>query len=379
MDNYKASVRKNAGTSAAWLLMFLAGAAVAAPVVQQASGTFNHKGMVTITGSGFGSKATATPVIWDDCSVGTYPTDAGWTGSYPNVGAVSDYLQYRTPIRGVALPHTHITKYMAGAHSTDSYVTFWKARSMAAGYPQYTYLSYYHRADPAWVFGGDNNYKTYDFSTGVQQNAANNLYSAFIVHPNSNTDPSSNIQWLFNDDAYGGGTPTLDNNQYYWGPGQNPMAGWTKNEWEIKWTPNSDGYIKMWENGVLTMNYKGPTDKYPGTARTEAIGGYARNYPQPNNWRYLADIYYDQTPSRVVLANNSNLSNATIVETQIPSTWSNTSINISVNLGKFSSGQTAYLFVVDSSGAPSATGLPVTVGGSASPSTLTPPANLHVL
>jgi hypothetical protein len=68
--------------------------------------------------------------------------------------------------------------------------------------------------------------------------------------------------------------------------------------------------------------------------------------------------------SRVVLADKPVLSQATIVENQIPSAWSDSSITAQVNLGKFTQGQAAYLFVVDASGAVSATGLALTAGGS---------------
>src|SRR5437773_8983200 len=81
------------------------------------------------------------------------------------------------------------------------------------------------------------------------------------------------------------------------------------------------------------------------------------------NWLYFDDTYVDTTLSRVVLADKPVLSQATIIENQIPSSWSDGSITATVNLGQFAQGQTAYLIVVDSAGTPSATGLAVTAGG----------------
>jgi hypothetical protein len=86
-------------------------------------------------------------------------------------------------------------------------------------------------------------------------------------------------------------------------------------------------------------------------------------------------VYLDDTLARVVLANHADLSKATIIETQIPSNWSDASINVSVNAGKFASGQGAYLFVVDPSGGRNAAGFPITVGGTAV--VLPPPQNLR--
>jgi hypothetical protein len=64
----------------------------------------------------------------------------------------------------------------------------------------------------------------------------------------------------------------------------------------------------------------------------------------------------------VVVANNLSLANATIIEPQVPTSWNDGSISVTVNLGKFSAGQTAYLFVVDSSGTANAMGQPITIG-----------------
>ena len=83
-----------------------------------------------------------------------------------------------------------------------------------------------------------------------------------------------------------------------------------------------------------------------GTQRTIAIGGYARMQGYTTNWRYFDDIYIDTSLARVVLADKPALSEATIIENQIPTAWSDGSITATVNLGKFTQGQTAYLFVV---------------------------------
>lgn len=342
------------------------------PSISNAAGTLTHGSSVTITGSGFGTKTTAAPVIWDDASIGSVPTDNGkWDGYYPQYPVHSTvwHVRYTSPIRGVATAHTHVARYMAGGHGevgSNGYdVMFWKNRTMAS-YPQFTYACWYERGDPNWVFGGDNNYKMYDFSTGTQPYASpSNWYTAWNTPlPNSTV---GGCVWVFNDDCLDAPCESLawpDNNghNYYWNTGANNFGGWQKVEMEIQWTNQTSGYVKVWNNGVLVMNYSGPTDKYAGTARSESVGGYARMYGQPNNWRYWNDVYLDYTRSRVLLANNATLTSATIREIQIPSSWSNGSINATMNLGKFTTGQTAYLFVLDSTGVSNTTGFPVVVG-----------------
>ena len=42
-------------------------------------------------------------------------------------------------------------------------------------FPFYIYASWYQRADDAWVFGGDNNYKTFEYSTGGESDGGEQL------------------------------------------------------------------------------------------------------------------------------------------------------------------------------------------------------------
>ena len=379
-----AFLTNGARASAAVLLFAVAETALPAPTIAGAAGSFDHKGALTITGSGFGSKSQAAPVVWDDASTGTLVTDGGkWHGFYPTPSSGSPtYLRYTTPIRNMALPHSNISRYIAGGHggSGDLDVMFWRNRTMGT-FPQYTYISWYQRGDDKWVFGGDNNYKMYDFSVGTKPyNGATNWYTAF--EPPLPDSPTASAKWVLNDDCLNQACQSLawpDNNghNFFWNFGVNPFSGvWSKVEMEIKWTNQSNGYVKQWQDGVLVINYSGATDKYGGTSRSEAVGGYARNYPQLNNWRYWADVYLDYSPARVVLANKTPLSAATIREVQIPTSWSDGSINVTVNLGKFTTGQTAYLFVFDPTGAPNAVGFPIVAGGT---SAFTKPANLRLL
>jgi hypothetical protein len=270
-------------------------------------------------------------------------------------------------MRGIEPPHAHDTRYIAGAHATTAgansgeLVTFFKNIPLQT-FPSYVYVSWYQRADAHWVFGEDNNFKTFVYSK-----CCGAYTSPFWVtvygppHPASKTDTP---QWTTAGLALM--NPDVNAHNAWWGSGVNPMSGkWSKVEIAIKVTDQANGYLHVWENGRQVMAYVGPTDTFPGTQRTIGIGGYARMQGQKNNWRYYDDVYLDTTLSRVVLADKSALSRATIIENQIPSSWNDGSITATVNLGKFAQGQAAYLFVVDSSGTPSATGVAVTAGGTA--------------
>jgi hypothetical protein len=364
----------------ACLLVCVSHISVGAPTVSQVAGTFDHRATITISGSGFGTKATAAPLVWDDAS-GSGIGDK-WDGAWPDNDPPYN-TAYRAPQRGISLPHNHITRYIAGAHAhTDGAnggynVIVFKYFTLPSSFPYYLYASWYQRADDAWVFGGDNNFKALDYSAGHGPYDNNNWYCGF--GPPNPSSPTSGAQWGPNDDGHSLSNPDMNRHNNWWNSGVNPMSGvWTKVEIAVKITNQNDGYIRVTENAShLVINYAGPTDQYPGNSRTFAIGGYARMYGQSNNWRYYADAYVDTTLSRVVLANAADLSSATIVETQVPTTWSANSIGATVNLGKFAAGQTAYLFVFDSTGTPNATGFPVTAGGSASAQPQ-PPSNISI-
>jgi hypothetical protein len=345
-------------------------AVTAAPSVQQVSGTLDHKSTITITGSGFGSKATAAPLAWDDASTGNL-TDK-WDGAWPNQ-LPGGNTAYTNPINGVPPPHGHDSRYIAGAHAGNPLVynayagpdvIFWKNFTPPAD-PYYFYASWYQRSDSRWKFGQDNNYKVFSFSLccSPYENPYDWMVTYGVPHPDSNTD--SGLQWSIGSNDHTILNPDVNGHNAWWGHAVNPMAGaWIKVEVTAKMTGQTNGWVKVYENGKEVLNYAGSTDNptWATKNRTIGIGGFAR-MQSPTNWRYFADAYLDLTLQRVVLANSTTLANATIVENQIPSAWSNGSITATVNLGRFAQGDTAYLFVVDSSGNPSATGVAVKVGG----------------
>ncbi|GAB6144241.1 hypothetical protein [Desulfocicer niacini] len=94
---------------------------------------------------------------------------------------------------------------------------------------------------------------------------------------------------------------------------------------------------------------------------------------------FLDDIYIQTgTQARVEIGDDDNWADCTWREIQVPTSWTDNSISFQVNSGAFTDGQTAYLFVVDSDGNPSA-GQPITIGsGSRSPALPTPPTNLKI-
>jgi hypothetical protein len=270
--------------------------------------------------------------------------------------------------------------YLAGSHAGNTggnagwNVLVYKSRTVSS-LPQYTYASWYQRADDNWSFCGDNNYKVWDYSGAGGPYDPNNWYLEYNPTPSSATAIPA---WHMNDDS--GVTlqnPDVNGHLWWWGNAVNPMAGkWSKVELEIRYASDSSGYIHGWENGVQTFNYAGKTDGFGGSVRSEAIGGFARCSGYESNWRYFSDLYLDYSRARVMLANSANYATATIVEPQLVNSWSDGNIALTVNRGTIPAGQTAYLFVVTDSGLRSTPG--IAVGTGTTPVQPDPPSDVTV-
>jgi hypothetical protein len=313
-----------------------------------------HDGAITIRGTGFNSKSQAAPLIWDNCS-GSNITDL-WTDGWPNSSANPTYnIAYRTPINDVDLPHSHITKYLAGAHAeitgpTSGYnVLVWKALT-GVTFPTTIYMSSYWQVDPRWnptlANPPSNNFMLFNYSSY----APYNTYT-WVLEYGPPVDLSS-AQWHINDSDFSPSLSDPDNNDHnlWWNAGTSSLGVWVKTEYEIRLTDQTDGYIKAWDNGVLKVDYSGPTDLFPGTTRCISLGGFAQSGGAATQWRYFADIYFDTTPQRVMICTGSTWASRGKCEVQIPSAWSPTETTVTVNQGGFPNYTTAYLYIVDASG-----------------------------
>jgi len=356
------------------------------PQISSYSGTAVHGQNITITGSNFGIKNPAAPLAWDDCS-GT-SLSAIWDRALPSqAGAVYNIAYHVNGFRNVSAPHNRTGGYISGGHAQAGY-TNWNAlagpsvsvgHDIANGTESY-YMSFYYRLDPLWPpkngeSASDVNHKTILISPYTGSSLDTVTYCGFNPHPENNSsyglkcdNMSCKAEW-----------PCDENG---WCVNKDLTSNWAKYEY-VGANVNNDTLGKMY---VYQDNYLLVRGENCDCFRTTdasihsmAIGYYwARcNTCNPtlgsnDAFRYFADVYMDITSARVVLANNQNYSQATIIEPQIPSAWSASSITAKVNLGRLSDTGTVYLFVFDASNNHNATGYPVVLGGSPSPIYLLP-------
>lgn len=324
-------------------------------VISNIEGSLLHDSLLVISGSSFGTKSPAAPIVWDNCSGSSITTL--WDGGVPNVGTTAYRIQYRdAPYRDVDAPHDKVNRFMVGAHGDDNgwnegyNVMVWKVVSNISK-PSYLYASYYVRVDPHWYPGSDNNFKFWDHTYGNDGPYGNQyFYIEYNGHFTSSQGSPGN--WHVNN--------LIGSNE--WGDaGTHPMYNWAKHEIEYRIDSTSSGYIKGWDNGTLVMNFSGTTDNKSGTTRTFSFGGYARQSGQSNNFRYFADLYLDTSRARVIIGNHQQYSKTTIREIQIPVIWSDTEITIKINRGKFPSddNNNMFLYIINKDGQYNNNGFPL--------------------
>lgn len=354
--------------------------AQAAPSISGTSGTWSHGGTVTVSGSAFGTKTTAVPYQWDNAESGTI--GAKWSGARPEQCSNATYnMDYRVTHRGMAQAHARSSKYIAGAGAESSFLYTCGTNLLIYEYityptnpvssPSTSYWSYYLDYDTAWVPDlnepPDNNDKLYTIDDTFSGGPYGGEITTNITH--TFCTGAFPCTWLNTYD--GGGSRMSGTNN--WGDHANYYAaGWTKIEIEVKHTPASEGYIKMWEDGVLVVNYSGPTHRSSGDGQEmiEAIGGYNRNAGSTENWKYFDDVYLDVAPGsavpRVMLCQGGTIAARGICESQIPTSWASGSIGVTVNAGRFTDGSTAYLYVCDAVGDCNSSGTAIVIAGGGS-------------
>ena len=341
------------------LLMVLAGSSIAAPSQPTIkSGKLSDGMSVTITGSGFGTKSTAQPLVWDTFESGAIGTkileNAATIGKWDQ-GYGYDVWSYSNTIK-----HAGAKSAKASADTNIYNLSLSKNGSFPTVYMDFwLYIHYYDNKTRNWK-----PWRLYGDNDQMQINAVSLCGSPFYIsvsNPNTNT-----LDWQ------GVG---YDNNNWY--------------HFQVLFqesSPNTaNGILKQYINGILANNRTGiPTRSNNAHVDQIRVGHYwttdtVPECPQGNTGAdiYIDNIYLDTSWARVELTNNSNYEAATQREIQVPTAWSDGQITFTVNQGTFTSGAPVYLFIHDPSGNVSPA-LEVTINQGSSSQSLGIPQNLKI-
>jgi len=129
--------------------------------VTSVSGPAQHGKVLTISGSGFGQKSPAAPMVWDDCSDNS-SLSKHYHSWQPTNASKSEYnFQYHpTSFRSVGGPHNRAGYMLGGAHG-GSQTDYSSGYNVMFGVPLSShryYLSYYYRVDPRYDEENSSNY-----------------------------------------------------------------------------------------------------------------------------------------------------------------------------------------------------------------------------
>ena len=318
-------------------------AAISAPSISGVSGTVSHGSSITISGSSFGTKATAAPVSWktfEDNSI----TSGGWSIGFPENFSTSN-SNNRTN-----------SSYYGKAYFGGSEERVWFSRDLPSSTLFFT--SFWLR-----------------LSSNANQQSGK-FYRVYFSGANSDNIYLSTGDGNFQIRGY-----SECNGSTEWGAGPSmAQNGWSK----VDILLSQSGGMTAWVNGVQSWTHPEWTGGSCGWAPAghsidlpNMLDGPARGHVALGEYGY-DDILFDTTQARVELCPGSTWATRGGCESQPATSWGASSIAVTVNRGGFSTGNTAYLYVVDSTGAANASGYSVTIGsGGGTTYTVTPSAGAN--
>jgi hypothetical protein len=318
---------------------------LAAPTVSSVSGTVGQGQTITISGSAFGTKPQANPVVYDDFEAGTVGGKvegrSGVTGQW-GTGDWSYNVTYSNtqPMQGSRAAHH---SFGSGTYNASLYVD-----------PQQTgtyYLDFWMRVVPK--------------SSSLTRN-----FKPWRMYDNSDNTIANDV--IFCDSP---GWVGLESGGGAWVSRPRVWNQWEHYQIVVK--VGSNGIISQHRDGIADIERTGITAGGNPTAirigHYWALDGADACVSNPGADIYTDNVYVDTSLARVVLGDASTYANSRNRAILRPTQWSGSQITASVNTAKFASGAQAYLFVIDSANAPSP-GFPVTIGqGSVTPN---PPTNV---
>lgn len=360
------------------LILILSGkTADAIPVIFSTSGTLTHGQSLVIFGSGFGSKTPVAPWRWDNFE--SYPlnsalvADCGYDNGgkeehdtvyikadRPYTGSKSARMDYEVGATGQAmfpkvavnLPANNLEVYL-------SYQGYW-TRYAGTGSGRLPIFKLSRGGSLPYYSGNPRFYET------IRPASSGN-----IIQVDRGYVTSAGTTWIQTINSQQTGDAWWNGEYYY--KLSNPAGA-------------SNGAFQAWVNSVNNVNATGvvtrlssEANKFLDYVMTPFDG--MDSYPSTDGYYFwVDDLYIDTTQSRVEICQGSSWNSRGHCDIQIPTAWNEDgrNVTISINQGAFSPNQTAYLYVVDSTGTANTSGFEVLFGASSTTPKLEAPKNLRI-
>ncbi|MEZ5543294.1 MAG: hypothetical protein R3F42_14830 [Pseudomonadota bacterium] len=307
----------------------------AAPAINGVTGVLDNNNSIAISGSGFGTKSTVAPVLWDKVdNIAAYSKLAN--GASIPVGGANPFDQNEGPNGSGAVKYN--TSDPQRGNSTAQYSA--ANRGVLGGLTwsatDYTYVSWWFKYDRS-VSGGDHS-------------------SKWIRLSDSSDLTGHTFSWTqMHNYLVGSGTECT----LVWA-----TTGNSPNEWLFyeAWFDTAAKKYIVRVNGKIVSNSSWTSSCSYQINELWKIGFDGGGNSPPSMAWWMDDIYVDRSFARVMLGNAPTYSGSDQFEMQVPSAWSASSISVTVNTGAFNSGSTAYLYIVDANGNVNNSGYPVVIG-----------------
>jgi hypothetical protein len=313
-------------------------AALTITSVNNGNTTISNGQSIPILGNGFGTKSSAGPKLWDTvdnqpaysklASGATIPTGSGYP--WQNNSSGDNNIKLNTTecrnggkcYKATSSVHETLDDLNIGPGTGQIYVSWWwKTANDVSGT---THSSKFLRLSNS----SDITNKTFSWTQREDYNYETGLGGYCPEHYGGDW-PGVLNQWNFME-------VWIDSSTMKYSVRVNgaPYAD------NVTWTCTPFIYDYLWKIG---------------------FDGGGTSPPAITSW--MDDIYVDTSFARVMIGNASTYAASTHFEMQPPVSWSASQVQITVNQGSFAANSTAYLYVVDSTGAVSS-GQKITFGNS---------------
>ena len=309
------------------------------PIITGVSGTAVQGARLTITGSGFGVKGVAAPMRWDNFETGNL--GALYTGPY--VRDDDDVTFSNTVLR------TNSTRSVRCAFESGDYASNFGIVGVNNLNHLYIDAWYYYR--PA-VGQPSRNHKLFRIHANTY---TPNLY--FNVYCDASTHMDQDGAGSGKTDTWPalGGTPYL-------------REKWThlQGYFEMSSANQNNGTALLWVDNVLWVNFRNAWNTTPNNTSYwsdfyfgnylghDAVGSCG---PSGDAYTFWDNCYVDTTQAHVEIGNAATYAACTMREIQVPTRWTSSSIDVTVNQGALANLSNAYLYVFNRDGLVNAVGI----------------------
>jgi len=309
--------------SSLFYMVMLAPFVIATPNITKVTPTasFNDGEIVTVTGTGFGTKANSKPLLWWRADMGKNPSPLGrkhaWDGIF--LGEASSTI--------VAPNSSQAYRHDLGIDSAGSLaVVFFNSDEL------YMFRKTYEDFDITKDHkNGTFNFKTLRLWSWADKNNA-------FLNAQGVEGPSFRLSNEYTDNTF-------------WATGHNQKPYIWKREELVYRTSGinvKDGIFDYYVDGNLPYSETFINRDSSRPSKFDRLyQQQVSNGAQPNSWVYYDSLYVDDSWHRIILCSSSTWNSCSDMEVQIPTAWGNNTISFVINYGGLTTSHNIYLYIVD--------------------------------